>query len=194
MRRICETSLMNSALFYLGRYVPSVKQLDRVLVRKCQRVIRDKGGDLDAARALVQKVLERLIRAGYLDDARLAEAKAGSLRRGGRSSRAIAQKLQQKGLDRALVAAHSRSSAEDEEAAAWVLARKKRLGPYSRTPVVAREVRQRQLATLARAGYSFALARSIVDATEPPTPRRDAFETIDGHASVTKTTLEQARH
>ncbi len=166
MRRISETSLMNSALFYLGRYVPSVKQLERVLVRKCQRVIREKGGDLEAARALVTKVLERLTRAGYLDDARLAEALAGSLRRGGRSSRVIAQKLTQKGLDRSLAASHAKSTAEEEETAAWVLAKKKRLGPYSRAPVD-RATRTKQLAALARAGYPFALARRIVDATEP---------------------------
>lgn len=164
MRRVSETSLMNAALFYLGRYVPSVKQLDRVLVRKCQRVIREKGGDLESARVLVAKVLERLKRAGYLDDARLAEALAGSLRRGGRSSRAISQKLQNKGLDRSLSSAHAKSSPEEEEAAAWVFARKKRLGPYSRAPVD-KETRKKQLAALARAGYAFSLARKIVDAT-----------------------------
>jgi regulatory protein len=172
MRRISETSLMNSSLYYLGRHVPSVKQLERVLLRKCQRLVREKGGDLDEARGLVTKVLERLTRAGYLDDARLAESKAGSLRRGGRSSRAIAQKLQQKGLDRALVAAHAKGSAAEEEDAAWVLARKKRLGPYSRVPVD-QALRQKQLAALARAGFSFALARSVVDARAPRSPSVD---------------------
>jgi regulatory protein len=177
MRRVSETSLMNAALFYLGRYVPSVKQLERVLLRKCRRTIREKGGDLESARPLVATVLERLARAGYLDDARLAEALAASLRRGGRSSRLIAQKLQQKGLDRSLAVAHARATSEEEEAAAWVLARKKRLGPFSRQPLD-QQTRRKQLAALARAGYPFALARRIVDATEPhagppaaPSPR-----------------------
>jgi regulatory protein len=167
MRRVSETSLMNASLYYLGRYVPSVKQLQRVLVRKCQHVIREKGGDLDDAKALVEKVLERLTRLGYLDDARLAEAKAGSLRRSGRSSRVIAQKLQLKGLSRELVTTHARSSADEEEAAAWMLAKKKRLGPFSRVPLD-RVLKQKQLAAMGRAGFSFPLARKIIDAPHAP--------------------------
>lgn len=167
MRHLTETSLMGSALHYLGRYVPSVKQLERVLLNRCRRHLREKEGDLEAARALVATVLARLERAGYLDDARLAEAKAASLRRAGRSSRAVALKLRQKGLAAPLVATHARASEEEELQAAWTLARKRRLGPFSRTPMDG-EVRTKHLATLARAGFSFDLALRVVDASAPP--------------------------
>ena len=42
-------------------------------------------------------------------------------------------------------------------------ASRRRLGPYARTPVTEPKDRQRQLASFARAGFSLAMARQVMD-------------------------------
>lgn len=184
MRRVTAQSLQNAALFYLRRHSASVLQMKRVLARKVQRVNREKArpkkidpekatprrrekpveAPVDAA-ALIDALVAKLVEQGYLNDARLADQKASSLRRGGRSARMIRSKLQAKGLG-AEVARISKPAAD--EAAVWVHARKKRLGPFSTKPELRKERRLKDLASLARAGFSFALAKKVVDATEVP--------------------------
>jgi regulatory protein len=178
--------LQNAALFYLRRHSASVQQMKRVLARKAQRVNREKARvkkvDPEAsepkprrrekpveppvdASALIDALVAKLVEQGYLNDARLADQKASSLRRGGRSARMIRSKLQAKGLG-AEVARISRPAADED--AVWVHARKKRLGPFSTKPELRKERRLKDLASLARAGFSFALAKKVVDATEVP--------------------------
>jgi regulatory protein len=50
-----------------------------------------------------------------------------------------------------------------EDAAARIWARKKRLGPFRRDANTRQENRQRDLAALARAGFSFSTAKKIID-------------------------------
>ena len=51
----------------------------------------------------------------------------------------------------------------DEKSAARIWARKKRLGPFRRDAQTRQENRQRDLAALARAGFSFSTAKKIID-------------------------------
>jgi len=134
VRRISEKSVANAALFYLRRYAASRKRLTQVLWRKAKRV---KGGSLDEARRVIPLVVERMVRAGYLDDERLATATAASLNRAGKSGRMIALKLRLKGLPPRKI------SPEDELEAARTLVRK----------------RKADLKKLARAGFSFDVAK-----------------------------------
>jgi regulatory protein len=97
VKRISAKSIENAAVFYLRRYSASVKQLSTVLKRKCQRVNRERKETVDFA-PLVDEVVTKLVGLGYLDDAKLAVAKASSLRRSGKSARMIRSKLQAKGL------------------------------------------------------------------------------------------------
>jgi regulatory protein len=163
MRRISAQSLQNSALFYLRRYAASASQLRRVLLRKSARVNKERGESIDAA-PLIDALIEKLTSLGYLDDSRLARSQADSMRRAGRSARMIRHKLQLKGL-----AAQTTEVAEPaaDEVAIWILARKKKLGPFAPMELRA-ERRAKHLAALARAGFSFALARRVVDAKEVP--------------------------
>lgn len=159
MRRISEQSLMNAAVFYLRRYAASRRQLQVVLARKVKRVIRAQGGDLAAALPLIDAVLERVTRAGYLDDARLAETKSASLQRQGKSQRMIRLKLRQKGLAAEVVA--RASAGADDASAALTLARRRKLGVYG--PAATRAARQQKdLGVLLRAGFTFAHARQAL--------------------------------
>jgi regulatory protein len=163
VKRISAKSIENAAVFYLRRYAASIKQLQMVLKRKCQRVNRERKEEVDFA-PLVEEVVTKLEKLGYLNDAALAVSKAGSLRRSGKSARMIRSKLQVKGLGAQVAAVHEPKA---DETAIWVYARKKRLGVFAE-PGVRKEKRMKHLASLARAGYSFQLAKLVVDATEPP--------------------------
>ena len=70
-------------------------------------------------------------------------------------------------IDAALAAA-AETEEEPERSAATRLARKRRLGPYR--PVAARrDNREKDLAALARAGFSYDVALSVIDAEDPET-------------------------
>jgi regulatory protein len=97
-----------------------------------------------------------------VNDAAYAESRARSLVRAGRSRRAVALHLAAKGVD----AETARGALPDDEtselAAALVLARKRRIGPYRREPAPDEAARHRELAALARAGFPQSVARQAL--------------------------------
>jgi len=180
-RKATAKHLENAALHYLGRFASSAENLRRVLLRKVRRSARFHGTDEDEGRAHVERLVKRLARAGLVDDATYAAARAVSLHRRGAAPKLIAARLRQKGvaagaIDGAL-AALGGSLGDVELAAAVNLARRRRLGPYrpkgrsQARPATgggdrlgaARE-RERALAALARAGFPYDVARRVVDA------------------------------
>lgn len=164
-RKISPRYLENAALYYLKRYSATVAQLRRVLLRKVDRSLREHGGERAEAAGWIEALLQKLVRNGLVNDQAYAEAKAHSLRAGGRSARVIAQKLLLKGVASELVQEQLAVATEEvsEEDAARIWAKKKRLGPFRRTPDERAERRERDLAALARAGFSFGIARKIID-------------------------------
>lgn len=160
MRKLSEQSLGNVALFYLRRYSASRKGLTRVLERKVKRHVREKGGELEGTQALIEKVVARMVSAGYVDDARLAESKSASLHRQGKSSRVIRLKLREKGIEPELAAKSALTTPERELEAARTLVRKKKLG-------VDPERRQKDYAVLMRAGFAWDVAKRALQATVP---------------------------
>ena len=160
MKSISEKSLSNAALFYLRKHSATRKGLEQVLEGKVRRLLREKGGELDAARALIAQVVERMVKTGYVDDARMAESKTASLHRQGKSSRAIQLKLREKGVSAELAKQFSASTPERELEAACMLVKKKRLG-------VDPSRKQRDLAVLLRAGFGGDVARrALVEGVE----------------------------
>jgi len=95
-----------------------------------------------------------------------------TLRRRGTSSRGVSAKLAAKGVPREVVESAmqaERDALPDGEAeaieaqAAHAYAKRRRLGPHRRPDIRAAH-RDRDLAALARAGFSYGLARRVVDA------------------------------
>ena len=164
-RKISQTYLENAALFHLQRYACSAKQLKFVLLRKTRRSLRAHGGDLEEATGWIDELIIKLERNLCLDDAKFAQMKADSLRASGKSRRVIELKLRQKGVSPKMVAEHGlRVSTEvSEEDAARVHARKKRLGPFRSSAEARAQWRQKDLASLARAGFSYTTAKKVVD-------------------------------
>lgn len=148
-------------MHYLERYAAPAAQLRRVLQRKVAASCRHHGDEPASFATMIDETVARCVAAGLVDDQRFAQARAASLRRKGQSSRAVAAKLAAKGIERALAAEASHSTEDEELAAARIAARRKRLGPWSRGDRA--ESRQKDLAALARAGFSMRIARDVVD-------------------------------
>lgn len=177
-RKVSAQSLENAALHYLARFSAPSAHLKRVLLRRVDRSVRVHGGDPAEGRRLVEALIERFSGSGLLDDAAYAAGKARSLRRRGTSRSVITRTLRAKGVsadqtDAALTgltaeAGDGENERDGEFAAAARLAQRKRLGPFR--PQSARaELRQRDMAALARAGFSYDVARQVIDTDESET-------------------------
>ncbi|RKG92714.1 RecX family transcriptional regulator [Corallococcus sp. CA053C] len=173
-RKVSQRYLENAALHYLKRYSATVSQLKRVLMRRVDRSVKAHGTDRKEAVGWVDALAEKLIRNNLINDGAYAQTKAHSLRASGRSARVITQKLRMKGVAPELVQQKLAEATEDvsEDAAALIWARKKRLGPFRRDASTRADNRQRDLAALARAGFSFAIAKRIIDGTADDAPLR----------------------
>jgi regulatory protein len=171
-RKVSEVYLERAAHHHLGRYGSSVENLRQVLRRKVRLSRAHHGGDTAGDEGLIQSVLDRCIAQGLLDDRRYADALMTQLRRRGGSRRQIAARMQAKGISselcRELLAGEAPFS-DDEETrdaeamAARRYARRRRLGPY-RSDSQRQERRQRDLAAMARAGFDYDTATSVIDA------------------------------
>jgi regulatory protein len=164
-----EGSLYQAALTYLSRYAATEAGLRRVLDRRIDRWARGVAGREDvaeqvvAARQAARAVVARLVAVGALSDTAFAESRARSLVHAGRSRRAAIAQLAAKGVEAGLAQTVLPEDPDTELAAALVLTRKRRIGPF-RTSADAD--RQREVGILARAGFAMAVAERALD-TDP---------------------------
>ncbi len=158
------------ALHYLSRYSSSAANLRNVLMRRVTRHAAELGTDVEARRGDVEQLVSHLAEQGYIDDRRFAEGVAKRMRARGASRLRILSSLSQKGVS-AHLADEVLGAEQDEDlgseiAAAARYARRRRLGPFRLDPEVRSERHQRDLAALARAGFSYAIASRVVDAPD----------------------------
>ena len=159
--------LHEAALRHLARFAATEAGLIRVLDRRVQRWARaaaaEGAADEDAVRqcrAIVREVAGGLVRAGVIDDAAFAAARAARLARAGRSRRAVAAHLAAKGVTPE-VAEAALPEPERELLSALTYARKRRLGPFREQADPA--ARLQDLGRLARAGYARDVAERALD-------------------------------
>lgn len=168
--RLDPSELERIALRYASRWETSAAGVALHLERK----LRERGGASDdeasAAITAIPEIVETLIARGYVDDERFAAAAVDRLRRQGRSTRQIESHLRAKGISEAIAAAllRSRAGSDHDLAAAWRLARRRRLGPYCEDPERRRRDRARQLALFARQGFDRDVAERVLDADRAP--------------------------
>lgn len=156
-------ALMRMASYYLARYSASTARLREVLERKIRRrcELRDAPVPEPAeVQAMIDAVVERLTRAGLLDDAAYGRGRAAALARKGWPAWRIRAELQRQDID-----AGGEGLAEavdlDADAQAARLAQRKRLGPYR--PGAREPYRDRDIRALARAGFPVSVAKRVVD-------------------------------
>jgi regulatory protein len=162
-------SLHQAALTYLARYAATEAGVRRVLTRQVERWEQTQTDPeavaqvIVSAREAIEAVIARLVEAGAISDTAFAENRAKSLVRGGRSSRAVQTRLIAKGVAADVAREVATSDAETELAAALVLVRKRRIGPYRTNEDADAAVRMKEMGLLARAGFSRAIAEQALD-------------------------------
>ncbi len=148
----------------------------RVLLRRIDRWARaqtdpdaSRTDPLRAARGAVDEVVRRLAEAGAISDAHFAESRARSLVRSGQSNRSIQMRLVAKGVAPTWRVRCRPRTRRRSWRRHLVLARKRRIGPYRVAEDVDAAVRFKEMALLARAGFSRDIARQALE-----TSREDA--------------------
>lgn len=154
--------LTSAAIHYLERYSSSRENLRKVLERRVYKACHHHDRDPGDFSAMIDTVIEKCLKAGLLNDRAYAETKAASLRRRGGSKRKIEAQLAAKGVDRETIRSVLEDDVQSEFDAAVVYARRRRLGPY-RTSGGGTERREKDLAAMCRAGFSYSTARRIID-------------------------------
>ena len=159
-RPVTPAYLERAALHYLERYASSAENLARVLARKARRRLDGDEPDpgLDAA---IAEVVARVVRSGLVDDRSFAETKVNSLMRRGTSTRVIRTRLKVKGVADDLAGEVLAAREPDDLALARRFAERKRLGRHRPRPDPER--RERDLAALCRAGFSYGTAVRVLD-------------------------------
>ncbi len=145
------------ALTYLNRFDCTAQKLKQHLTLRAK-----KAGASEEAAAWICELCERYLGSGVLDDARFARNLASQLSARGKSARAISQKLSARGVPSdvasELMQTRKQSEPEAELEAARAYVRRRRLGPH-RSAEERQAFHQKDLASLARQGFSFDVAR-----------------------------------
>lgn len=150
----------NSASYRLSRRMMTERELATAISRKAKQ--KFEGISEAQVAAVADAALAFGRRVGALDDKSYAEVKVRSLGRAGRSKRVIARKLQEKGIDRPT--ADEALEDADDPTAAIAFARKRGFGPYRRAPLDEKRL-AREMSAFARNGFSFDLARRVLEMT-----------------------------
>ena len=163
--------LENSAAHYLGRFATSRAHLRQLMMQKVKRSAEHHGTDPAEGEKFVDDIIAKFEKYGFLDDKAYAEMRARSLHAKGTPVRGIRYKLMQKGLGEDHIEAALEHLADEERAAdldltaALTLARRRRIGPYRTDDKDVRdERREKDMAVLARAGFSYDVVCQILDA------------------------------
>ncbi len=173
-RPITAKYLQNAATFYLERYPSTAEGLRRVLNRRVARARMLEAPVMENVKQAIDVIVAKFVDAGVIDDKAFAQTKARSLHRRGTSNRVTRQKLKMAGfagatLDEAIEGLDVElyvTPAQRAHRAAAALAPRRRLGPY-RPAAARKDHRLRDLATMARAGFAYDVARKVVDAASP---------------------------
>lgn len=172
--RIDADSLEKAALRYLDRFDSTAANLKKILEARVKKAtLLSSGLDekvVQKARQCIDALIVRYQESGLIDDKRYCEAHIHSFRRRGLSSRAIRYKLRLKGVADELIDEVLADEAELEGGdqdrveleSAKALMKRRRLGIY-RVKGDREEYREKDLAALSRAGFSYDIARKALD-------------------------------
>lgn len=163
-------ALREIGLRYLDRYDASVGKLRRVLTTRAKTMSAqlepEQRPDPEQVSEWIEGVLSRYVEVGIVNDARFSEQLASSLRRRGLGKRAIENRLRQRGISTEVAAqavVNADEGCEDSEyVAACQLVRRRKLG-HLRSEERREICRNRDLATLARAGFAWDIARRALE-------------------------------
>ena len=156
------TELETKALSYLDRFDCTVAQLRNVLTRHALRSLQGTPTLPSETADLIDQLVRRYVDSGLISDTRYAESLVRSLRRRGLGRKSIIDRLRARGIEAeqaalALEVVDADGATDAELSAAEALVRRRRLGPW-RPEEQRSHYRKRDLAVLARAGFSLEVA------------------------------------
>ncbi|MBO0334952.1 RecX family transcriptional regulator [Sneathiella sp. CAU 1612] len=168
--------LRDQALRYLNRFPATSRKMAQHLFNKAAPQREHFDLPEEKLKEDIAKVVEDMIKAGFINDSEFAASKVRIMARQGRSVAQIGLKLQEMEFSDndqsdALDALGDDRQALDRRAAARFVKRR-RFGPYKPEETRA-ERRNKELASLARQGFSFDVATLVIDAESV-----DVIETI----------------
>lgn len=166
---LTKQKLERAAYAYLERYATSVENFRRVLMRRVHKSARLHGTDPEEGAVWAEDLVKRFQSSGILDDSMYTSARAASLHRRGVSARGITMKMSAKGvpsdvIETALEDLADIVSGDPDVQAAINYARRRRIGVFRRENRP--EYRKRDLASLGRQGFSYEIAKRIIDAED----------------------------
>lgn len=158
MAELSRDWVKNAAVRYLAGRAASRAQVRRALRRKIDREAFEVTAELSE---WIRDVLDECERLGYLSDESFAANRVHAMRKRGASTRKIEMDLRAKGVSpEAAQATLEEEKAEAEAEAALAYAQRRRLGRD-------RDHWKRDLGRMARAGFSFSVAkRALTQMTE----------------------------
>ncbi len=157
--------LKNIALYYLERFETSEDNLRAVLKRRIDKyAFFDKEYDKTNAYSFVDEIVEECCEKNFVNDERFSEFKINSYLRAGKPKRYIEQKLKQKGISEQTINQIFEKIEYNEFDTALLFAQKKKIGPFRESEAKREEYKQKDLASLVRAGFSFDVAKDVLEA------------------------------
>lgn len=163
-KKITKIRLQNIALYYLQRFDTSVQKLREVLKKRVNEYAHfDSEFKRNEAYQWIEEILEKFVDYHYLDDARFAENKVRNYLMGGKPKKYIENKLREKGVSEEIIA----DCFDEVEYNPWEVilnfARKKKIGGFREDEKKRRELRQKDMGTLVRAGFEYDMVMQILD-------------------------------
>jgi regulatory protein len=154
-RPVTASYLRNAALFYLKQRSASRAMVRQLLVRRAKSRLQVRTLEPETT-AHIEAALDALAADKLIDDALFARGRKATLQHKGLPTRRIAQGLKLKGVDAETIEA-TLADGVDDLAQARRYAERRRLGRWSRK-VDSPEQRRKDLAAMARAGFSYVVA------------------------------------
>jgi len=162
-------NLANVALFYLSRFAASEESLRKVLANRVRRaaMAHTEFAEDKAAQAKLYAAIDEIVEqhklSGVINDAEFARIKTNSMRRSGRSSRDISQRLRHKGVAGELIdnSLSQEDGGSDDMKAALIFAKKRRI-PALLQKGITLEQKRKEFAAFARAGFSYDISKKIL--------------------------------
>lgn len=163
-KKITKQRLTNIALYYLKRFDTSVANLRQVLHKRINDyAYHNKDYDKAEAYGWAEEVIEKLLDLHYLDDERFCENRCRVYLEAGKPRRYIIGKLREKGIAEEMI---DRCLSEQEYnplESALHLAKKKKIAAFRSDDVVRKEMRQKDMGVLVRAGFDYDTVLQVLD-------------------------------
>ena len=159
-------NLEKAAYYYLKRYSSSSENLKRILLKRVFRAQKFQQVDWDETNKWIEEIIEKLKTIGIIDDKEFADRKAVIFNNQGNSKLMIRKKLENKGVEKKLIDESIKNLEKqildpDFTAAIRFLERRK-MGPY-RHPNNRIENRDKDLRSMARAGFAYSVAKQLLE-------------------------------